>query len=416
MWTKLFPFLAFLLVATTARAQQTPVNVSVCDLAARPKSFDGKTIRVRGTLNVYFEDFTLSVRDCVTQQSLWLAFGGDVPGIVASTVNDTFRKPGVDLKVNGISYGIAKDDNFHKLYALIAARHGDKPSYLVTATLTGAFLAGEERQLPNGKSDSGGYGHLGCCSLLVITHVSDVESLPPANLDVHGILLGPDGKPAVGITIFDDVLGGSPPERQQSVTNKNGEFQFSNSGQLLRFENPNYRPLALPIEPGGPLIRIKLEDAKRSNWLVPACAEGASAGRIGFSVLFQLPPTMKSSPLDNDDSHSLFIFPHGSSAPEAEFIISSGADQTDETVNSVNSTSSQQRWIKDFAGTIIGIDARGRFKSASYWRTATFFAHDSASYNLKRGKSAGLFDPVLDGACIAKALSPTTINKQAEKP
>jgi len=79
-----------------------------CDLARNPKAFDGKLIRVRGTLNVHFEDFSLGIRNCDTEQGIWLAFGGDVPGIVTSMANDNVRKPGVDIKVNDVPYGIKK--------------------------------------------------------------------------------------------------------------------------------------------------------------------------------------------------------------------------------------------------------------------------------------------------------------------
>jgi hypothetical protein len=196
-----------------------------------------------------------------------------VPGIVASTLNDSFRKPGSDIKVNGISYGIKKDDSFRKLYALIAAGHGDKADYSVTATLTGVFLAGEESKSAKGFGDYVGYGHLGCCALLVITQVSDTESVPPANLNLRGVLIGADGNPVEGFTVFDEVLGGSPPQRQKTVTNKQGEFAFSNSGQQLWFENPNYRPLALTVEPGGAPIRVRLPDSKQSDWVIPACGD-----------------------------------------------------------------------------------------------------------------------------------------------
>jgi len=60
MWTKLFPLLAFLLATSTTPAQEKPAEVSLCDLASHPKSFNQKTIRVRGTLDVNFEDFTLA--------------------------------------------------------------------------------------------------------------------------------------------------------------------------------------------------------------------------------------------------------------------------------------------------------------------------------------------------------------------
>ena len=145
-------FVSLWCIAPSLQAQENPVEVSSCNLAKDPKNFDGKLIRVRAGLNVFFEDFTLEIMNCDSDQGIWLAFGGDVPGIVASTVNDEFRRSGSVVRVNGVSYGIKKDDEFHKLYALIASRHGDKPDYRVTATLTGTFLAGREGKTAQGLS------------------------------------------------------------------------------------------------------------------------------------------------------------------------------------------------------------------------------------------------------------------------
>src|SRR5579859_4926173 len=396
---KLIPFLAFLFAASPLLAQETRLDVPLCDLSAHPKAFDGSMIRVRGTLSVYFEDFSLSVKNCAAQQGIWLAFGGDVPGIVASTVNDTFRKQGTDLKVNGVSYGITKDENFRKLYALISARHGDKPAYRVKATLTGTFLAGEEIKVANGKTLLGGYGHLGCCSLLVITQVSDVESVPHANLDVRGTVVRPDGKPLQGFPVFDDVLGGSPPQRQQTLTDEKGRFQFSNSGQLLRLEDPRYRPLALAVEPGSSRVRVRLEDASRSDWKLSPCSQADSDSRVGFSILFRLPTTMESSPFDNDGVHTLFIFPHGGSAPEAELILSNFAD-SGTTLETADSSSGTQRWIKDGSGKVIGIDARGGARRVGSWRSTLFFPYDEAGYRLQKGEPTTDLDKIIDSACI----------------
>ena len=210
--------IAFVATVSPVRSQNPQAKVSACDLAKNPKAYDGKTIRVRGTLNVHFEDFTLAP-GCETQQGIWLAFGGDVPGIVASLVNDNVRKPGTKFELNGVSYEIRKDDNFHKMYALIAARHGDKPDYRVTTTLTGAFFAGEEIEFAGGVKPFGGYGHIGCCALFVITQVLDVVSVPSPSLRLRGRVLGPDGMPAQGLAVINDVPGGYPPERQQVFTN-----------------------------------------------------------------------------------------------------------------------------------------------------------------------------------------------------
>jgi len=399
---RLAVFIPLFFVAGSGWAQETPQEVTVCDLSKHPKPFDGEMIRVRGTLNVNFEDFTLSVKGCDTQQGIWLAFGGDVPGIVPSTVNDNARTPGADIKVNGVSYGIKKDENLRRLYALIAARRGDKPEFRVTATLTGAFFAGKENKLPSGQSTFMGYGHLGCCALFVITRVSDVESVPPANLNLRGTVLGPDGRPLEGFVVVDDVVGGSPPQRQQTTTNAKGEFEFSDSGQLLRFENLNYRPLALAVEPGTTPVNVRLEDTKRSGWVIPSCRQvNGSANRVGFSVLFALPKTLEPSPFNDGDTHAYFIIPRGREPYEAELVITTRSDQTAEPDVSYDLSPSEERSIRDRAGAVVGIDSRGRLKNGKRWRTAIFF-HDSAAYTLLPREQTSLFNEIIDSACIAK--------------
>src|SRR5579872_2661357 len=83
-----------LAVGPSIRAQQAPKELTACEVAKDPASFDKRTIRVRGTLSADFEDFSLVENDCGTDQHIWLAFGGDVGGLVFSTMNDYSRKPG----------------------------------------------------------------------------------------------------------------------------------------------------------------------------------------------------------------------------------------------------------------------------------------------------------------------------------
>jgi hypothetical protein len=392
-----------LLKAHAAWAQEPALDVSFCDLAKHPKSFDAKLIRVRGRLSVFFEDFSLVAKNCDTDQGIWLTFGGDVPGIVSSTWNDMSRKPGVDIKLEGVSYGIKKDQNFRKLYALIAASHHKKPLYRVTATLTGTFLAGEQTKLPNGQTEFRGYGHLACCALLVITQVSDVESVPPANLRIRGTVIGPDGSPILGIVVFDDVLGGTPPDRQQTTTNGRGEFEFSDSGQLLRIEDPKYRPVALAVETGRAPVTFKLEEARRSDWSVPLCDQVEnSVRRIGFSVLFALPTSLDSDSIDDEESRSLFIFSQGQGPASAELIISTWTSQLGDPDLDSDSREIRQRWIRDNSGAVIGIDARYQIDHGASWRSASFFGRDSASYSVPDRKPTAALDRLIDSACIAK--------------
>jgi hypothetical protein len=401
----LFTFSAF--APGSVWAQASPTNVSPCELAMHPKSYDGKMIHVRGRLNANFEDSSLAIPDCKTEQEIWLAFGGDVPSLVISTANDDFRTPGVDVKVGGVSYGIKKDESLRRLYALLAVRlPGDKPAYRVTATLTGAFLAGQEVSPPNGPTYFRGYGHLGCCALFVITQVSEVESILPANLNVRGTLLLPDGTPAQGFAVVNDVVGGSPPVHQQTTTDSSGHFEFSDSGQLLRFEDPKYRPLAVKAVLGGPPIRVKLEDASRTDWVVPSCEEGGdTSSRTGFFARFVLPPKMEAGPFNDEDEgwRSYFIFHKGSDTVYADLIISTAKEELfQESGRFARSKHSEQRWIKDTAGMIIGTDARGLMGRRGYWRRAIFLGHDVADYGLNFEKRHDLLDKMIDSVCIAK--------------
>lgn len=386
-----------------ASAQEhSAVDVSGCALARNPKTYDRELIRVRGTLNVEFEDFTLNLGSCNTDQSIWLAFGGDVPGIVASTINDNDRRPGADIKVDGVPLGIKKDDNFRKLYALITSRRGTKPRYGVTATLSGMFFAGQLTKFANGRRGFIGYGHLGCCSLLVITQVSNVESVPPANLEVSGVVMGPDKKPIAGTTIIDDTVGGSPPVRQTAVTDRRGEFLFSNSGQQLRIEDPQYRPMAITIEPGGAPVRIRLQDAKDSDWMIGACSQSSSGRTVGFSVQFTLPKSMAASRLDKDDKDFLVVYPRGNDADRANIFISRRPHLAIDSALSIGARSNDERWIKDASGKIIGIDARGRSTYHDvYFRSLSFSTGDVAGYSgVRAGTQLNIANQILDSACM----------------
>ena len=326
-----------------------------------------------------------------------------MPGVVASTANDNQRTPGKDITENGTSYAIEKNESFRRLYALISIRKNGKSVYSVTATLKGAFLAGDPQRGSDGAIRYAGYGHLGCCSLFVITQVSDVDSIPPAHLDLSGVVLSPDGKPARGITLLNDADGGYPPVRQQTVTDNSGQFHFADAGQIIRIELPEYRPVGRLVDAAGSPVSIRLERAQSSDWIVPACSKNSTKNRVGFKALISLPSSMDAEYYKNDDEQTYFVYPKESSPPEAELIVEHDGRSGSLAGNGAGRESIwfSERWIKDSTGHVLGIDARGRDRNGIYFRSAVLGEHDWVLYGLnKKDESPSELDKIIDGLCI----------------
>jgi hypothetical protein len=177
-----FYFLLSLLIPVFTAAQTAPttapVSVSLCELLKTPQAYNGKQIQIRGKINLEFEDFSVYDATCNTWPGIWLMFGGDVPTPTKSTVNDNSRPPGKNLKVDGIEFGLIKDQKLKDFSDGILARQDRKTLYRVTATLAGTFLAGPIRKPSSSFPSKPGYGHRGCCYLFIIQQVLVVETKP----------------------------------------------------------------------------------------------------------------------------------------------------------------------------------------------------------------------------------------------
>lgn len=80
------------------------------------------------------------------------------------------------------------------------------------------------------------------------------------------------------------------------------------------------------------------------------------------------------------------------------------AEHMGQSSDAVDSNWSEQRWIKDSTGTVIGIDSRGRQENGGYWRDDIFLDHDATIYRLppRKRKQRKSFDRIIDSACIVK--------------
>lgn len=175
-----------LLVLPVSGFGQTPLKVGLCDLIRDPQKYSRQWVEVRAAVNIGFENFTLRSAGCggSSFSGIWLTYGGDEPTPITSTVNDRMRKPGIVMKVDEIPVPLDRNSDLELFKERLVAQRvaapdgsscgGDCHLYNVIATFIGLFMAAPTDK--NGKWN-GGYGHLGCCHLLAIRRVADVEAV-----------------------------------------------------------------------------------------------------------------------------------------------------------------------------------------------------------------------------------------------
>jgi hypothetical protein len=401
-------FISLLFVATVRGfAQSTPQIGSACDARKDPAAFDKKVVKLSGVISLSFEDFSFTSKDCGdAPTAIWLIFGGDVATPTDSTVNDTSRKPGVDLEIGGTRYPIVKDANFRRFMALLTAATRDgKPVYQLTATLTGTFLAGEKsKRGDDGRTYFRGYGHLGCCSMLIISKVEDVTSVPAANLNLSGTAATSDGKPAIGVRVIDETGGCCQPQVQEATTDANGRFAFDDAGQVLHVHRDDLRPLTVVAKQGDRAVHVVLESSKATDWIVPDCTTANDKEkRVGFiaKVLMSKKVQLEGP---NDDPNSFMLTPAKHPLVSA-LIFDHDRLEASEPVSGgsfVTAVSFQQRWIKDASGQVLGIDTVGFWKKGEWWRRSTFLNQDVIRSSGNSRADDELFDRIVDTVCIQK--------------
>lgn len=145
-------------------------KVSVCALQADPAAYNHKMIDVRAVVSHGLNDFTLSDPGCKRPAKIWLEYGGLVNSETEYCCG--VRAPRTkELVVEGIATRLVDDALFRRFDARVRTR--GEVSF--RARLIGRFFAGLKQHTPQGDV-WGGYGHLGCCSLVVIQQVLAVEA------------------------------------------------------------------------------------------------------------------------------------------------------------------------------------------------------------------------------------------------
>jgi hypothetical protein len=155
------------------------VSVSACQLKDNPGAYNHKLIEVTGFVSHGFEDFGLFDPTCAAYPYVWLEYGGkSKSGTMYCCGVTAERSRPRELVVEDIPVPLVKDEEFEQFDNLIHL----SPSSIVHATVVGRFFSGKERHYPKGVF-WGGYGHMGCCSLLAIQQVISVDPHDREDLD-----------------------------------------------------------------------------------------------------------------------------------------------------------------------------------------------------------------------------------------
>ena len=171
-------------IVTIARADE-PVRASVCQLKKDPGAYNHKVIEVTGFVTHAARNFTIYDPTCPSWPAIWLEYGGSInSGTVycCKTLND--RRRSQPFNVEGISLPLTDNQTFEDFDRVIQPPFRPGQSGAVEhATLIGTFFAGQQLTDETGQHYFGGFGYLGCCSMLAIQEVKDPDTQPRPDLD-----------------------------------------------------------------------------------------------------------------------------------------------------------------------------------------------------------------------------------------
>jgi hypothetical protein len=166
------------LLASSARCEE-PVEVSICTLKENPTAYNHTLIRLTGFVSHGFEDFTLLNPECPDWPEIWLEYGGTRKSgtVYCCGASGDRGQRSKQLEVENLSIPLIEDGMFSEFDRTLH----DRPYTMVHATLVGRFFAGNDTK--DHKNVFRGYGHMGCCSLLVIQQILQFDRHDRSDLD-----------------------------------------------------------------------------------------------------------------------------------------------------------------------------------------------------------------------------------------
>lgn len=250
------------------------VKVQLCELKKDLSAYNHKLIEVAGFVSHGFEDFTLFDPACPSWPEVWLEYGGTAKSgtmyCCGVTAERSRPKP---LVVEKITIPLVGDAQFLEFDRLLQRR----PDSVVRATIIGRFFAGEQVKYPGGTS-WGGYGHMGCCSLLAIQQIVSVDPQDRDDLDYGASADQPDiEKTGCGykfltpIRPYEDLI-----KAQQEAEQRGSDWAFADAqrvaavalARLLKLDEKTITDLKETRRAQGRIVYQWQPTAKKTSYMI----------------------------------------------------------------------------------------------------------------------------------------------------
>ncbi len=180
---------------------------------------------MEGLITVGPDEFMLHDANCADGKGgIWLQFGGDVasPG----TAGVSRGASGKTRSVDGLGLPLNKDRDFDAMQKLLQEAEKSGKTKMLRATLIGKYFPGKPAYTASGEPIRSGYGHMGCCSLLVIEEVAVVGSELEEPVDFSPISKTSPRMLTKGCTIEELQLPPHEDEDQLERKSLRDEYQY----------------------------------------------------------------------------------------------------------------------------------------------------------------------------------------------
>jgi hypothetical protein len=158
---------------------EAPIKTTLCEIKAHPENFQHKLVEFRATASHGFEDSMVEDAACPWGKNgnpgFWMEFGGtrSTDTMYCCGFSPKPDRPAT-LRVDGMEIPLVDDDLFRQLDKALQTNPKPRKSVTVDATLQGRIFASRVKLGTNMPEHWGGYGHMGCCMLFVVTQVVSV--------------------------------------------------------------------------------------------------------------------------------------------------------------------------------------------------------------------------------------------------